>query len=66
VQIILETLSQKTLLQKIRQVEWLTVKYLSSNPSIEKKKKGHLGSQQWVSKDEEIRAPPINMESYSG
>jgi hypothetical protein len=47
-------------------VEWLTVKYLSSNPSIEKKKKGHLGSQQWVSKDEEIRAPPINMESYSG
>jgi hypothetical protein len=33
-QVVLETLSQKTLSQKIGLVEWLKVDALSSNPSI--------------------------------
>jgi hypothetical protein len=37
-QIVHETLSQKTLSQKIGLVKWLKVKALSSDPSTEKKK----------------------------
>jgi hypothetical protein len=39
-QIVHETLSQKTLPQKIRLVEWLNVKALSSPSAAKKKKKG--------------------------
>jgi hypothetical protein len=38
-QIVCKTLSQKTLSQKIRLMDWLKVKVLSSSPSTTKKKK---------------------------
>jgi hypothetical protein len=44
-QIVYETLTQKTLLQKIGLVEWLKMKTLSSSSSTEKKKKGFWGPQ---------------------